>query len=412
MPGGGGGTQDQVTLGEIEHFAYCHHQWGLISMDGEWTENRSTAVGRIVHERVDQPEARAERGRTVVRGLAVWSDEHGLVGRADAVELGDDVPPFPIEYKSGRRAMAAATVQLAAQAICLEEMFRTRVNEGAIWLHGARRRRLVDLNAGLKDRALRYAEAIRAAKQIAVLPPAQFDARCRDCSLINECLPGSSPIAGEWSQFIGHYSPRTPATERNPRMRELLNCLYVNTPGTVLHLDHDAVLARCEDVPLRRVPLRRLEGISAIGRVTITTPLIHRCAEDGITISWLTSSGRHAGTLRGRTTGNILLRQAQHRHHDDHGRRIEIARSIVAGKILNAARYARHAARLSPDEAGARTLRSIATELDAARPGLPGCESLDSVRGVEGAASRLHFSAVRHRCTKTSDSKPEPAGLH
>lgn len=108
-------------------------------------------------------------------------------------------------------------------------------------------------------------------------------------------------------------------------MRELLNCLYVNTPGTVLHLDHDAVLARCDDAPIRRVPLRRIEGIMAIGRVTVTTPLIHRCGEDGITVSWLTSTGKHAGTLRGRTSGNILLRQAQHRVHNDEAQRLDIA---------------------------------------------------------------------------------------
>lgn len=178
-------------------------------------------------------------------------------------------------------------------------------------------------------------------------------------------------------------------------MRELLNCLYAQTPGTVLHLDHDAVLARCEDEPIKRVPLRRLEGITAIGRVTITTPLIHRCGQDGITISWLTSSGRHAGTLRGRTSGNVLLRQAQHRHHDDEEARLDLARSIVAGKLLNAARFARHAARLSTDSATSGSLRAIAIDIDSARPGLPGCLSLDSVRGVEGAASRLHFTAVR-----------------
>lgn len=178
-------------------------------------------------------------------------------------------------------------------------------------------------------------------------------------------------------------------------MRELLNCLYAQTPGMVLHLDHDAVLARCENQPLRRIPLRRLEGITAIGRVTITTPLIHRCAEEGVTVSWLTASGRHGGTLRGRTSGNILLRQAQHRCHDDPTRRLALARSIVAGKLLNSSRFARHAARLATDASTADALRAIATGHDAARPNLPTSDSLDVVRGVEGAASRSHFKAVR-----------------
>lgn len=185
-----GAGRDQVNLGEIEHYAYCRRQWGLISLDDLWTENHSTAVGQIVHERVDDPAVRSERGRTVVRGLAIWSDAHCLVGRADAVELGDGEPPFPVEYKSGRRVMAAATVQLAAQALCLEEMFGIPVAAGAIWLHGARRRTPVAITGELKDRALRCAEGVRVARHQLGLPAAQYDARCRDCSLIDECLPG------------------------------------------------------------------------------------------------------------------------------------------------------------------------------------------------------------------------------
>src|SRR5207244_7756023 len=125
---------------------------------------------------------------------------------------------------------------------------------------------------------------------------------------------------------------------------ELLNTLHVQTPGTVLHLDHDAVLARCDGEALGRVPLRRLEGIASFGRVTMTPSLIHRCAEDGIGISWFTHNGRHAGTLRGRTTGNVLLRLAQYQHYMDDVARLDLARTIVAGRLLNARRFARHAA--------------------------------------------------------------------
>ncbi len=178
-------------------------------------------------------------------------------------------------------------------------------------------------------------------------------------------------------------------------MRELMNCLYVQTQGTVLHLDHDAVLARCDRQPLRRVPLRRLEGIAAIGRVSLTPSLIHRCGQDGIAITWFTERGRHAGTLRGRTNGNVLLRLAQYRCHDDPDHRLVLARTLVAGKLLNSARFARHAARLAPVPPDAIALRAIAADLDSARPNLPEATSLDEVRGIEGAATKLHFSAVR-----------------
>lgn len=170
--------------------AYCPRQWALISLDGAWSDNASTAVGHIVHERADLSSSRTERGAIVVRGLTIWSEQHGLIGRADVVEFANDGTPFPVEYKSGRRVMAAAEIQLAAQAICLSEMFDRNVNRGAIWLHGRRHRHEVEITDQAKATVLALAADIRDTRLRARLPAAIHDARCRDCSLINECLPG------------------------------------------------------------------------------------------------------------------------------------------------------------------------------------------------------------------------------
>jgi CRISPR-associated protein Cas1 len=130
-------------------------------------------------------------------------------------------------------------------------------------------------------------------------------------------------------------------------MHELLNTLYVQTPGTWLQLDHYCVLIRIDDEPPLRVPSRRLEGIVIYGPVNMSAHLIHRCGKDGIHVSWFTAYGRFGGTLRGPTTGNVLLRQAQYQYHQARALRLDVARTIVAGKILNCARFARYGAHLS-----------------------------------------------------------------
>lgn len=48
-------------------------------------------------------------------------------------------------------------------------------------------------------------------------------------------------------------------------MHELLNVLYVQTQGAVLHLDHDTVQVKIEREIKLRVPLMRLSGISVFG---------------------------------------------------------------------------------------------------------------------------------------------------
>lgn len=180
---------DVVTLSEIEHYTYCPRQWALGHLDGVWTDNEFTALGHIVHKRVDIPEQRLERGHTVIRGATLWSDDHALFGRADVLEFRPGHPPFPVEHKSGDRALRPTTLQLAAQALCLQEMLGEEVLRGAVWLHGQRRRKEVELTAELKSLALRTAERIRESRLAAGLPRAVFDNRCPPCALINECLP-------------------------------------------------------------------------------------------------------------------------------------------------------------------------------------------------------------------------------
>jgi len=178
---------DVVTLSEIEHFAYCERQWALISTELRWSDNLLTVRGSIAHRRVDQPSGHTERSDRVFRGLTVWSDRHGLYGRADVVEMPPGGAPLPIEYKRG--ASYPAKLQLAAQALCLEEMFGYAVPEGALWLERTRRRVRVEIDSELRHRLMSLLTSVRAARRSSRLPAASYDRRCPNCSLINECLP-------------------------------------------------------------------------------------------------------------------------------------------------------------------------------------------------------------------------------
>ena len=83
-------------------------------------------------------------GARVERALPVWSDRLGLSGRCDIVEFRHDGSIYPVETKHGpRKAKAHDDLQLAAQAVCLEEMTGKRVPRGAIYHHSSRSRREV-----------------------------------------------------------------------------------------------------------------------------------------------------------------------------------------------------------------------------------------------------------------------------
>jgi CRISPR-associated exonuclease Cas4 len=180
---------DLVMISALQHYSYCPRQCGLIHLDRVWDENLYTLRGRTVHEGVDTPDAKWDRGIRVERALPLWSDRLGLVGKADVVEFRDGIP-FPVEYKHGpRRNSRHDDLQLAAQALCLEEMLGRPVPRGAVFHHGSRRRREVSIGPTLRDAVEEAVIAVRAMLRSGQLPAAVNDERCDKCSLRDSCLP-------------------------------------------------------------------------------------------------------------------------------------------------------------------------------------------------------------------------------
>jgi CRISPR-associated protein Cas1 len=176
-------------------------------------------------------------------------------------------------------------------------------------------------------------------------------------------------------------------------MRELLNVLYVQTQGAVLHLDHDTVRITVERETKLRLPLGRLSGIVVFGQVTVTPFLIQRCAEDGRSLVWLSRTGRFSARVEGPQRGNVLLRRAQHLALSDTTRSATLARQIVAAKIQNSRSVMLRAAREASDEDDATQLRTATTRLADSLGRLKENSDMDTIRGIEGEAARTYFDA-------------------
>ena len=192
-------------------------------------------------------------------------------------------------------------------------------------------------------------------------------------------------------------------------MRELQNTLYVTTQGALLRLDHDTVRVVVEQETLARLPLVRLQAIMVFGRVTVTTPLIHRCAEDGRGVVWLTNHGRFRARLTGGTLGNVLLRRAQHEVLNDPDRTLVMARQCVAGKVQNARSLLLRAARDTTNGADETELRAAAQQVGALLDEIRQTAGLAALRGFEGNAARTYFAAFS-RMVRADRCDFSPAG--
>ncbi len=187
-----------IPLSALQHWAYCPRQCGLIHLDQAFDENVHTLRGQAVHKRVDQPGIDTAKGVRVEHALPLWHDGLGMLGKADAVEFDKAGRPYPVEYKHGSRHKAADIaacddLQLAAQAICLEEMTGIPVNEGAIYYASSKRRRTVTLSTGLRAQVKSAVHKVRRMLVSQRLPPPLSGEiavqRCKGCSLSDRCQP-------------------------------------------------------------------------------------------------------------------------------------------------------------------------------------------------------------------------------
>lgn len=172
---------------------------------------------------------------------------------------------------------------------------------------------------------------------------------------------------------------------------DILDTLYVATPGTSLRLEGDTVRVWRPDAPGRRiVPLLRVESIILWHGVDVSADLLHRCATLGIHVTWITQNGRLLASITGHEPGRPDLRLAQYRAYDDPGHRLALARRIVAGKIQNYRQLVLRAARDAQGDRQ-RELRRIGAVHAEALTMLSTATSLTRCMGIEGMAARAYF---------------------
>ncbi len=156
-----------------------------------------------MHKNADNPFfSESRRGVLVSRAVPLVSHVLKLYGVADVVEyhqseVGVSLPKregkwtvVPVEYKSGKAQDGDYyTLQLCAQAICLEEMFDTDIPVGYIYYGKTRKRVVVSFDEGLREQLQCIVEDMYEMFISQVTPPAVYRNTCEKCSMVDVCLP-------------------------------------------------------------------------------------------------------------------------------------------------------------------------------------------------------------------------------
>ena len=112
-------------------------------------------------------------------------------------------------------------------------------------------------------------------------------------------------------------------------MKKLLNTLYITSENKYLSLDGENVVIKEEGAELGRMPLHNLEMIVTFSRAGASPALMGKCADNNISIVFLTPSGSFLARVEGKTKGNVLLRKKQYEVAADEQESLKIARNTI-----------------------------------------------------------------------------------
>lgn len=184
---------DFIPIRLLQHYRFCQRQCALLALDTVWAHNALTVAGALLHERVNKPIQFIHGNTEYIHSLRVHSYRYGLTGVCDVV-LRCTGPTesciMPIEYKVGMpKRDLSDSVQLCAQALCLEEMLNCSIRHAALFYGRIRRRLTVELDDTLRQQTLETIAAVRTLIESQHLPAAQYAPKCRSCSLYDLCQP-------------------------------------------------------------------------------------------------------------------------------------------------------------------------------------------------------------------------------
>ena len=166
--------------------------------------------------------------------------------------------------------------------------------------------------------------------------------------------------------------------------------LYVIEQGATVSKADGRIVVRKRRKILEEIPAIKVAQIVIFGNAQFTTPAVRFVLENNIDVAYLSSQGKYRGRLQLEPCKNASLRQNQYKRSLAPQFCLCISRNIVAGKIQNLLSFCqRQRDKGSGLRGSLNTLRKSLRQVRTA-------DTLDKVRGYEGAASAAYFRAFGH----------------
>jgi CRISPR-associated protein Cas1 len=294
-----------------------------------------------------------------------------------------------------------------------------RCDEAVLYYSATKQRVVLPITDELVSRTITAAEeAWETARRGEIPPPLEDSPKCPRCSLVSICLPDETSICRalrasaeprQLSLFPEHWETEWPRdaeeileaeARRLVPARDDLRPLYVIGHGLTIGRSGDTLQVREQGKTVQEVRLREVSQINVMGNVQLTASAIQAALTFERPIAHFSHSGWFYGMTQGIALKNIFLRIRQFAAAQDENFCLAVARQIVTSKIRNQRTLLQRNHR-GVDPQTLRLLRNLAQMARLA-------PSLEELRGIEGTAGRVYFSAFSGMLKPSGD---EAAGF-
>ncbi len=168
----------------------------------------------------------------------------------------------------------------------------------------------------------------------------------------------------------------------------MMGTAYVIQEDAFVGKVDERLVVKFENKAIMDVPLIKVEGVVILGRATVSPALINELLERHIPLSFMTKTGRYLGRLEPEVTKNIFVRRAQWMAAGESHQAVHLVRGFVRGKLKN---YRQSLMRSARENKG--DFKAAISQLENCLSPIDKTDSIDSLRGLEGAGSAAYFGA-------------------
>ncbi len=368
----------------LNEYVYCPRLFYLEMSDNEFEDSDNTIDGRFKHERVDNKKLSKLNNHQIDEGIKATAitlsgDKCGIIAKMDLLEIGKN-EVVPVEYKRGSLPLTNENVwdtdkiQLCAQAMVLKEN-RYNCNSGIVYYVESKTRVKVEFSKELFEQVLNISKDAKKLLEDNKIPPPLIDSKkCNKCSLVGICLPD------ETNTLLNRSS------NKDRRIIPSLDSslpLYVQEQGLTVTKKNENLNIINRNEQIKSIPLIKISQLDIFGNIQVTTQAIKELSNRNIPICYFSYGGWFYAITNSMSHKNINLRIKQFSIADDPKKSIEIAKSIIYGKIKNSKVF------LKRNSFG--DIKLGLSELDKSLKQVKKAKTSDILLGIEGNAARIYF---------------------